>query len=1058
MKRFISVFMLLMIISAVTPAITPAVYAGASADVIRDRDNYTAILYDNTNGLPTSEANTIVSTSDGFLWIGSYSGLIRYDGNIFERIDSTTGIASVVCLHVDSQDRLWIGTNDSGLFLMDKGNLQSWTDEDGLGSDKINCIEEDGNGNIYVGTISGITMITPDMELHFLDEPIISTVYMEMMEQGPDGLLYCLSNEDDYFTLKDGELVDYIGHTETSVQDITCLLPDPYDPGMLYIGTGVSDLYHGSLNQGQDSMESVDISPLSSVIYLQQIENQIWICARNGIGVIDEDGFHYLENVPLNDSVSHVITDYEGNLWFTSTRQGVMKIVRNQFADIFSRFGMPRAVVNSTCMSEGNLFVGTDTGLIIIDDQGPLTEFPLTEVKMASGEILESSDLLSLLEGSRIRSVIRDSSGRLWISTWRGVGLLRYDSGKVLIFNENSGLLSDHIRTVCETSDGKMLVVCTGGICVIDGDQVIDVYNEENGILNPENLCICIAPNGDILLGSNGVGIYVIHDGQASLIDKHDGLSSGIVMSIKYDAARDIFWIVTSNSISYMTSDYQVTTVKGFPYSNNFNLYINSTDDMWILSSNGIYIIPVEEMIENDTPEPVHYGIANGLPCAATSNSYNELTPEGDLYISGNATVVQINIETPLENITGLKQTVAFIEADGVRMYADESGGYTIDPGVKKLTVYGYVFNYSLTDPQVSYKLEGFDQESTTIFRSELDPVIYTNLPGGNYQFVMELKDSLGRGGNTLSVSIVKEKNLLEQTWFMVIINLAAAVMAVLLILWYYRRKINKMEEKHKEEAERERINNELSLAARIQADMLPNTFPAFPDRNEFDVAALMEPAREVGGDFYNYFLLDDDHLIMFIADVSGKGIPASLFMMMSNIIFSMNALMGMTPGEILTEANTAICDHNQEEMFVTVWLGILEISTGRLTAANAGHEYPILKKKDGRFELLKDKHGFVIGGVDGVKYIEYEIMLEPGAKLFLYTDGVPEATNRDKKLFGTDRMLEALNTALNDSPEKILSVVHKAVDDFVKEEDQFDDLTMLCLEYRDHVKNGKES
>ena len=249
--------------------------------------------------------------------------------------------------------------------------------------------------------------------------------------------------------------------------------------------------------------------------------------------------------------------------------------------------------------------------------------------------------------------------------------------------------------------------------------------------------------------------------------------------------------------------------------------------------------------------------------------------------------------------------------------------------------------------------------------------------------------------------------------------------------------------------AEKERIGAELSLANRIQSAMLPHIFPAFPDRAEFDIYASMDPAKEVGGDFYDYFLVDDDHLCMVIADVSGKGVPAALFMMASKIILQSCAMLGKTPAEILTMTNQAICSNNQEEMFVTVWVGVLELSTGKLTAANAGHEYPVLKLPDGSFQLYKDKHGFVIGGMDGMKYKEYALQLEPGAKLFLYTDGVPEATDANNVLFGTDRMLEALNTARDKTPEEILRTVRGAVDSFVQDAEQFDDLTMLCLEYK---------
>ncbi|MBR1407740.1 MAG: SpoIIE family protein phosphatase [Clostridia bacterium] len=253
--------------------------------------------------------------------------------------------------------------------------------------------------------------------------------------------------------------------------------------------------------------------------------------------------------------------------------------------------------------------------------------------------------------------------------------------------------------------------------------------------------------------------------------------------------------------------------------------------------------------------------------------------------------------------------------------------------------------------------------------------------------------------------------------------------------------------------AEKERIGTELQMATRIQAAMLPHIFPAFPDRPEIDIYAVMDPAKEVGGDFYDYFLIDSDHLCIVMADVSGKGVPAALFMMASKIIIQSCAMLGQSAAEILRKTNEAICSNNAEQMFVTVWLGILELSSGKLTAANAGHEYPVLKRPDGDFEAVRDRHGFVIGGMEGARYKEYEMQVEPGSKLFVYTDGVVEATDSAKQLYGMERMLSALNAAKDESPEQILRSVRTSVDGFVKGAEQFDDLTMLCLEYKGSEK-----
>ena len=262
------------------------------------------------------------------------------------------------------------------------------------------------------------------------------------------------------------------------------------------------------------------------------------------------------------------------------------------------------------------------------------------------------------------------------------------------------------------------------------------------------------------------------------------------------------------------------------------------------------------------------------------------------------------------------------------------------------------------------------------------------------------------------------------------------------------RHTIDLVRLQHDLEQENERIRSELAMASRIQSAMLPGIFPAFPERKEFDIHASMDPVRGVGGDFFDFFFIDRDHLCLLIADVSGKGIPAALFMMASKIILADNAKSGKSPAQILQDTNEAICANNPEEMFVTVWLGILDISTGLLTTANAGHEYPALMHADGQFELFRDRHGLVVGGMPGVKYHEHSLQMYPGSKLFVYTDGVPEATDAENALFGTPRMLEALNAHANESPKQILHGVRQAVNEFVSDMEQFDDLTMMCLEY----------
>ena len=248
--------------------------------------------------------------------------------------------------------------------------------------------------------------------------------------------------------------------------------------------------------------------------------------------------------------------------------------------------------------------------------------------------------------------------------------------------------------------------------------------------------------------------------------------------------------------------------------------------------------------------------------------------------------------------------------------------------------------------------------------------------------------------------------------------------------------------------AEKERIGAELSIASQIQADMLPRIFPPFPNRTDFDIYASMDPAKEVGGDFYDFFLVDDTHLCLVMADVSGKGVPAALFMVIAKTLIKNQALLGRSPSEILANVNQQLCDGNEAELFVTVWLAVVDLTTGQGLAVNAGHEHPTLRRAGGQYELIQYRHSPAVAVMEGMRFRQHEFQLNPGDSLFVYTDGVPEATDAKNELYGAERMLAALNRDPDAAPEQVLSAVRQGVDAFVGDAPQFDDLTMLCLRY----------
>ena len=248
--------------------------------------------------------------------------------------------------------------------------------------------------------------------------------------------------------------------------------------------------------------------------------------------------------------------------------------------------------------------------------------------------------------------------------------------------------------------------------------------------------------------------------------------------------------------------------------------------------------------------------------------------------------------------------------------------------------------------------------------------------------------------------------------------------------------------------AEKERIGTELSIAAQIQANMLPRVFPPFPERHDFDIYAIMTPAREVGGDFYDFFLIDDDHLGLVMADVSGKGVPAALFMVNAKTLIKNRAMMGGGPAEILRYVNEQLCQGNEAELFVTVWLAIVELSTGKGLAANAGHEHPAICRANGKYELVVYRHSPPVAVMEEIHFREHCFELHPGDCLFVYTDGVTEAADENNQLFGTDRMLAGLNIRPNADPQTLLQNVKLEIDAFVGGTPQFDDITMMCLQF----------
>ena len=750
---------------------------------------YFMYLYDNSNGLVTSEANAVVQTNIGFIWIGGYSGLTRYDGTEFHRFDSTTGIFSVNCLYVDSKDRLWIGTNDSGIAVRQNAQFKFWGKNDGLTSLSVRSICEDAAGNIIIATTEGMAYIDNDGGLHIINDPRIDEKYVRQLRADADGVIYGSTMDSCFFSMENLELTSFYNGEEIGIGEVFCITPDLNEKGRVYLGTGSSEVVYGDMMNGMNDRKILSTDPHEHIndIYIAS-DKKIWVCSNNGLGYFDKDKKYVeLKNSPMNSSIISITEDREGSLWCASSRQGVMKVVRSPFVDITGISGLDRVVANTTCIYREDLYIGTDVGLQLLDKNYNQKENVLTE----------------LLDGIRIRSIKADSVGNLWLCTYSAdsdYGLICYHGdGTYQIFNEESGMVSCKIRTMTELSDGTIAVAGSGGVNLIKDGMVIDTYDKDDGISNTEILSIAEGENGSIYFGSDGGGLYIIENGSLKCLGIDDGLKSQVIMQLHKDPQRGVYWILTNNSIAYMKGE-EIHTLSNFPYSNNFDMQFDNNGGIWILSSNGIYFVNGDTLLSDEDLVYSFYDIRNGLPSIATANSRNYISPDGTLYIAGGSGVSSININTARNGKNDAKLTVPFITIDDEEVYVREGEPIVIPSDCKRLSIHAYAMTYA-HDPQVCYYMEGFDDKPIIVAKHDMKPIEYTRPHSGEYVFHMSIIDVMtGKPVSTIAVNVVVEKPFYEKAWFWLIILAAVAVIIFFITKAYTRHQMAKLLKKEEED------------------------------------------------------------------------------------------------------------------------------------------------------------------------------------------------------------------------------------------------------------------
>lgn len=775
--------------------------ASSKRNIFGSGSDYTAILYDSSNGLPTSEANSIAQSGDGFIWIGGYSGLIRYDGSEFYRFDSSNGISSVYSLYVDSRDRVWIGTNENGVARYDHGEIRIYGRVEGLKSYSIRDITEDSDGNILIATTQGLAYVGEDDEIHIIDDPLINLEYINQLEKDASGTIYGLTANGAVFQVEKLRIVAYYDPEKFGANQINTIYADPDTSGQLYMGTVESDILTVGIDSNLKIIKKQSCDPQKNIKAILRSGNLMWIAGTNGIGYYDESNtYHELSDVPMNNSVGNIMTDHEGNMWFTSTRQGVLKLVPDRFTDLSKLAGLDQMVVNTTCIAGDLLYIGTDNGLVMINSK---TYAPI------------NNELTKLLTDVRIRCIKSDTKGNLWLCTHGETGLVKYspDTDEIKIFNESNGLESGKVRACMECSDGRIVAATGNGIFILKDDQVINHYGQDNGISTEEILSVAEDSDGRLYLGSDGDGIYVVNDSKVTRLGFDDGLTSGVVMRIKWDPEREIFWLITSNSIEYM-KDGVITPITNFPYSNNYDIYFDDHGGAWILSSNGIYITKVSELLEDKKIEYSFYNTKSGLPYITTGNSRSHIDNEGHLYISGTTGICIVDINSEDKSTEAVKLAIPSIEVDDRLIPLGEGDVISLPAGSRRLVIDAYALTFGLSNPRISYQLVGFDNEPFVTTKQDMKPAVYTNLDGGRYTFTINvIDDETGEITNSDSVVIVKETSAYESVVFWIILVIVLTALLGILIYRYFRKKNEEL--LTKQEEDRQFINQIMHTFAR---------------------------------------------------------------------------------------------------------------------------------------------------------------------------------------------------------------------------------------------------
>lgn len=744
--------------------ITPVAYAKEQAIPV----SYTQTVYDDRNGLPCGHANAVAQTDDGILWIGSDAGLYRYNGSTFRFMEKYDTVKNVNCLFTDEEGRLWIGTKDNGIVIVINEKIANVVDsKKGLPSDTVRCITQNQEGEYYIGTAAGVAVLRLKTGIA-VSEVIPETQDTTAICADHSGNVIAVNAEGQAYLLRDRTIVKTLS-TSGSSERFTCCAFD--ETGLLYLGTSGEIICVYRLNNLSFRRERLlmctGLSKINAVVAVGK-EKSLCVCADNGIGFWKNTRTFVPYKVEgFQTAIRTMEVDYQGNLWFASSKDGLMRLSQSAFTQIFRTEGNAGEAVCTTAIWNGCLYAGTQDGLIIIDME--------TERIITNG-------LTKQLRHTPVYCIRTDSYGTLWLCTGQK-GLVQIDRERtVTVYDSQQTQIGDCVR-VCEPlSDGTLAVSSENGLHFIKNNQVLKTIPYGRGLGTAPILCFWERTDGTLFMGTDGNGIIGVEkttdwsDAEVKKwIGRDDGLASRTVLRIVPDLEENTAFIVTQSALCYMENG-RLRTLDHYPYSNNFDVVADKDGEVFVLGSAGIYVMKREALLSQ---EPFEYQVLNaqaGLSGALTAGAWNGIDDDRNLYLSTDLGIFCINLDAYSIKRGSYRLMVSEMELDGVSFPVERGTSLTVARDVNKIVLTPEIVNYTSENPTVSYYLEGPETTKRTVVQGAPPQAVYTNLPAGEYVFHLEILDDDGTVLEGSAYRFVKEKSIYDNAWFTVYMVVVAGI------------------------------------------------------------------------------------------------------------------------------------------------------------------------------------------------------------------------------------------------------------------------------------------